>query len=90
MATKEKIAGEKKFTLWMPAEVHKRIKSRAALRETTIQKYLLTLIENDYDNELEFEELDEDDIRDIEQGRKEYETGNFKTSEQVKEDLPCQ
>ncbi|HPZ10429.1 MAG TPA: hypothetical protein PL110_20230 [Candidatus Eremiobacteraeota bacterium] len=89
MTTKEKIRGEKKFTLWMPAEVHKRLKSRAALKEQTIQKYLLSLIEND-DDDLEFEELDEEDLKDIDQGRKEYEAGQYKTLEQVKEEYKCQ
>ena len=85
---KNKIRGEKKFTLWMPAEVHKKFKTRAVLREQTMQEYLLTLIENDEDD-LEFEELDEEDIRDIEQGRKEVEAGLFKTFEQIKEEYPC-
>jgi len=86
MATK--IRGKKKFTLWMPAEVHKKFKARAVLREQTMQEYLLSLIENDDD--LEFEELDEEDLKDIEEGRKAYADGRYKTFEQIKEEYPCQ
>jgi len=86
---KDKIKGEKKFTLWMPAALHKKFKARAALREQTMKDYLLNLIENDEDD-LEFEDLDEEDLKDIEQGRKEVEAGLYKTHEQMKEEYPCQ
>lgn len=70
------------------------LKGQAAKEMTTMQDLIIKALK-DYcrkrdEDDLEFEELDEEDLRDIEQGRKEYEAGEYKTLEQVKEEYKCQ
>lgn len=49
----------------------------------------MSLLEND-EEDYEFEELDEEDLKDIEQAEKDIAAGNYKTLEQVKEEYKCQ
>lgn len=70
------------------------LKEQSAREHSTMQGLILKVMQ-DYcrkrdEEDLEFEELDEEDLRDIDQGRKEYEAGEYKTLEQVKEEYKCQ
>ncbi|MEQ8191534.1 MAG: hypothetical protein ABRQ39_26445 [Candidatus Eremiobacterota bacterium] len=68
------------------------LKEQSAREKTTMQDMILRVLKDycqkkDY---LEFEELDEEDLKDLKAGEKAYKEGKYKTFEQVKEELPCQ
>jgi hypothetical protein len=73
---------------------HKEIKILATKRGGTIKDLLFHLLEMYKNSEeadsYEFEELGEEDIKDLKAGGRAYEEGRYKTFEQVKEELPCQ
>ena len=85
----------KTLTLKITEEEHKKIKVLSAEEGKSIKDFVMGLIrtysqEKKDEEELEFEELDEEDLKDIDEGRKAYAEGRYKTFEQVKEELPCQ
>ncbi len=70
------------------------LKEQSAREHSTMQGLILRVMQ-DYcqkrdEEDLEFEELDEEDIKDIDEGRKAYSEGRYKTFEQIKEEYPCQ
>jgi len=83
----------KTITMKVSDDKHREIKILATKRGGTIKDLLFHLIDM-YKNSgeadsYEFEELDEDDIKDLELSDKAYEEGRYKTFEQLKEELPC-
>jgi uncharacterized protein (DUF1778 family) len=89
------IAMVKTLTLKITEEEHKKIKILSAEEGKSIKDFIMDLIRTysqgkKDEEELEFEELDEEDLKDIDEGRKAYSEGRYKTFEQVKEELPCQ
>lgn len=85
----------KTLTLKITEEEHKKIKILSAEEGKSIKDFIMDLIRTysqgkKDEEELEFEELDEEDLKDIDEGRKAYSEGRYKTFEQVKEELPCQ
>jgi hypothetical protein len=86
-------ANEGIINLKVPRDLKYEIKMQALKEQTTMQNLILKIIQ-DYckkkDDDLEFEDLDEEDLKDLEEGDKAYAEGRYKTFEQVKEELPCQ
>jgi hypothetical protein len=81
------------INLKIPKDLKYEIKMQALKEHTTMQSLILKIIQSyckEREEELEFEELDEEDLKDLEAGDKAYEEGRYKTFEQVKEELPCQ
>jgi len=89
---------EKPLNIGIPEKDHISLKILAAKNRTSIKAIVRSAIKvyldqakwQNEDDELEFEELDEEDLKDIEKGRKEIAEGKYKTFEEVKELLPCQ
>lgn len=86
--------GETIVNLKMPKNLKYGIKMQALKEQTTMQNLILRIIRNYCqkieEEEYEIEPLDEEDLKDLEEGDKAYAEGRYKTFEQVKEELPCQ
>jgi uncharacterized membrane protein YkoI len=74
------------INLKVPCDLKYKIKLKAVKEHTTMQALILNLIKTYCNDEAEFEDLDEEDLKDLEIGDKEYEAGEYKTFEQVKDE----
>ncbi|HPZ07492.1 MAG TPA: hypothetical protein PL110_05220 [Candidatus Eremiobacteraeota bacterium] len=84
----------KTITMKVSEQEHKEFKILATKRGGSIKDLILHCIkqykESGEADDYEFEELDEEDLKDLEQADREYEAGEYKTFTQLKEEYKCQ
>jgi hypothetical protein len=84
----------KTITMKVSEQEHKEFKILATKRGGSIKDLIFHCMkqykESGEADDYEFEELDEEDFKDLEQADREYEAGEYKTFAQLKEEYKCQ